>query len=156
MPHSKNETQFIDQVYLAFKDASQPSVDEITLHRCLECDDIRDSFEPYSVRNVPDEKIEWLALSLCFLSPIALRYYLPRCIEFDISNPNSWVGDSIIGFLSAQNASDPNWVERYNEFTQNERKIVAEYLKYLQARNDANIVSEEELTTALEIWEGKA
>lgn len=155
MPQSKSETPFIDQVYRAFKDARKPSVDEITLHRCVECDDIRDTFEAYSVRNVPDEKVEWLARSFCFLSPIALRYFLPRCIEFDISNPNSWVGDSIIAFLSSQNMSDANWVERHNEFSLNERKIVAEYLEILQVHNDANI-DDEELTKALNIWEGKA
>lgn len=155
MSHSKNKIQFIDQVYLAFRDARQPLDDEITLHRCIECDDIRDTFKPYSVQNVPDGKVEWLAHSLCFLSPIALRYYLPRCIEFDISNPNSWVGDSVIAFLSTRNASDPNWIERHNEFSQNERRIVAEYLEILQARINTNI-DDKELTTALEIWESKA
>ncbi|MFZ6749050.1 DUF6714 family protein [Undibacterium sp. Ren11W] len=155
MPQSKSETQFINEMYLAFRDARQPSVDEITLHRCIECDDIRDTFEPYSVRNVPDEKVEWLARSLCFLSPITLRYYLPRCIEFDIINPNSWVGDSIIVFIRVQNVSDPYWAERHDEFSQNEREIVSEYLEILQARNDANI-DDEQLTLALEIWEGKA
>lgn len=155
MTQSKNEIQFVGQMYVAFRDARQPSVSEITLHRCIECDDIRDSLVPYSMRNVPDEKIEWLTSSLCFLSPIALRYYLPRCIEFDISNPNSCVGDSIIAFFSAQNVSDPNWVQRYNEFTENERKVVAEYLRILQARNDFNI-DEAEMKIALEIWKGKA
>jgi hypothetical protein len=155
MSQTKSENQFVDQVYLAFSDARKPLIDEITLHRCIECDDIRDTFDAYSVRNVPDEKIEWLASSLCFLSPIALRYYLPRCIEFDISNPNSGVGESIIGFLSLQSVSDPNWLERHSEFSQNERKIVAKYLEILQDRDDANI-DEEELISAVNISEGKS
>ncbi len=155
MPYSKSETHFIDQVYLAFRDVRQPLVDEITLHRCIECDDIRDTFKLYSVQNIPNEKVEWLDQSLCFLSPVALRYYLPRCIEFGISNPDSWVGDSIITFISAQEINNPNWAERHNAFSQNERGVVTKYLEILRARNDTNI-DDEELTTALDIWKGKA
>jgi len=145
------DIEFIERMYLTFDDARQPKVEEITLHRCIECDDIRDSFKSYSARNVPGSKVEWLASSLCFLSPVAFRHYLPRCIEFSIQNSSSPSYDNIVGFLAIQNSTDSYWKERINQFSKKEKVIVAEYLDLLRARKNL-AVDKDELATAIQVW----
>lgn len=146
------DLEFIERMYRTFDDAPQPKVEEITLHRCIECDDIRDSFKSYSARNVPDSKVEWLASSLCFLSPIAFRHYLPRCIEFSIQNSSTSSYDNIVGFLASQNSTDSYWKERVNQFSKKEKVIVAEYLDFLRVQYDYD-VEQDELAAAIKVWD---
>lgn len=42
----------------AFQHAPRPTPEEITPHRCCECDRVQDDFAPYAVDDVPDQVIE--------------------------------------------------------------------------------------------------
>lgn len=46
---------FIERMYKVFSDAEKPTLDEMTPHRCCECDEVRDQLHAYDKRDVPDK-----------------------------------------------------------------------------------------------------
>jgi hypothetical protein len=122
---------------------------------CSECDSVAARLSPHEVRDVPAEEMRWLADSLPLLSPRALRYFLPRYLEFTLTNPESIARDNVLYHLSAEDPSEDYWVERYRVFTQPERFAIAEYLRYRQTWPDATWEAEH-MSRAIGHWDAAA
>lgn len=55
--------EFIEKMYRVFSVAEKPGIDEMTPHRCLECDEVRDQLHPYDQREIPDD-LPWGCLAI--------------------------------------------------------------------------------------------
>lgn len=120
----ERERALVELLYAAFAEASRPTLDDITPHRCYECDEVRDGLAPYAARTVPDEEVR--ADSLPLLSPTALRHYLPRYIEFGFTHRDSILSEFLIYNLCAENLEE----RRYAAFSIAERQALHRYLKH--------------------------
>ena len=142
--------EFIEQMYKVFSDVEKPLIDDITPHRCIECDDIRDQVHPYNKRDLTDALLKYHGDALPLLSAEALRYYFPRYIEFGLLNQDSNVFDNCLYHLSPEEI-DEYWKERINVFSKNEKEILVEYLHIREQGEDAEF-NEEYIQRALKIW----
>jgi hypothetical protein len=155
MPLPSEEHALVERIYAAFSEAARPAADDIAPHPCCECAEVAARLVPHQSREVPVEDMSCLADSLPLLSPRALRYFLPRYLEFTLTNPESIARDNVLYHLSAEHASEEYWVERYRVFSQNERFAIAEYLRYRQTWPDAKWEAEH-MARALENWDEAA
>ena len=118
---------FIEKMYEAFSSAEKPELDEIApcRHKCLECDEIKYGLHPYNVKDVPDELIAKLNESLPLLSPKALRYYLPRYMEFGLLNQDHIVFELTLYHLtpSKKELSEDYYRERFSVFHSGRKKL---------------------------------
>ena len=152
-PPTKAQLRLIEQTYAAFKDAPRPRVDQIADHHCWECDELREAFNKYSVREVPDALIQYESSGLGFMTPVASRYYLPRYIAFSVV-PTSFDSDSIdtvLYYLSSEKAQEPKYAERYAAFNPAERQAIANYIATRRTWPD-NEIESEHLDCAEKIW----
>ena len=129
-PPTEAQLRLIEQTYAAFAEAPRPGRDEITSHRCSECDGIRDQFAKYSVRDVPKELIGFENAALPLMTPKALRYFMPRFVDFSIRPDfdDSVVIDFLLYHLGPEKMREPYWVARFGEFSDRERRAVADYI----------------------------
>ncbi len=74
--------KFIEEMYKVFENTPKPVKDDMTPHRCIECDEVRDQLSEYEKREIPDKLVNYHGDALPLLSPNALHYYLPRYMEF--------------------------------------------------------------------------
>jgi hypothetical protein len=155
MPLTNTELALLESTYAAFSKAPRPTPDDITPHRCSECDDIRNRLSQYSVRDVPDEEMVWLVEAMPLLSPRALRYFLPRFVEFSLTHPDSIARDNVLYHLSAEHPNEPYWVERYAVFSSEERHAIANYLALRYTWPDAEF-EKEHLERAMGLWHTEA
>jgi hypothetical protein len=137
--------------YKAFSSAPRPRPDEITTHRCCECDKVRDDFSAYAVTEVPDEILRYHGDSIPFLSPKAFRYYLPRYIQFTCENPNENATDNLLFNISPDNPFSEFWSGRCDNFTTEERRAIIAYLEHRRTWPDSD-VDKELITSGLEYW----
>jgi len=142
--------KFIEKMYKVFSDVERPTMDEITPHRCIECDEIRDQLYPYGMREVPDKLLGYHGDALPFLSAKALRYYFPRYIEFGLLQQDQYAFDNCLYHL-APNDIDEYWRERIAIFSDKEKAILREYLELRRTVEDADF-DEEYIVRGLEIW----
>jgi hypothetical protein len=142
---------YIGRLYEAFAGAPRPRRDEITPHRCAECDEVADRLSPHTARAVPHDDMLWLGDSLPLLSPKAFRYYLPGFIEFCLVTPQSST-EAVINYNLAPSGSlDVGERDRFAQFTDAERRVVLEFVEYRLALPD-NEFDEEYLQDALSFW----
>ena len=142
--------EFIKRMYLVFSEVGKPELHEMTSHRCIECDEIRDQIHPYDKKELPDHLLHYHGDSLPLLSPLALHYYFPRYIEFGLLNQESNAFDNCLYHL-APDEIDGYWKERINIFSINEKKILREYLNMRRKIDDADF-DEEYIVKGLETW----
>ena len=86
----------IEPLFAAFSSAPRPAAEEITSHRCCECDRVRDDFARYSVREVPDDVLSYHGDSIPLLTPKAFRYFMPRYIQFTFEHPDTNATDNLL------------------------------------------------------------
>jgi hypothetical protein len=134
----------IESTYAAFSEAPRPEFDQITGHRCRECDAVRDEFAKYQVRELPDAIVDYERGALPLLTPMALRYFLPRYID-------SSAIDYVLYHLSAEHPHEPYWAERYAVFSDQERAAIANYIAERCTWPEA-WVEAEHLERAKRIW----
>ena len=135
----------------AFQHAPRPTPEEITPHRCCECDRVRDDFAPYSVDDVPDEVVEYHYDSIPLMSPKAFRYYLPRYVRFTCEHPASNVTDTLLFNLSPDNPTSEFWSGRTDLFTLEERRAIIDYLSYRRTWPGGD-VDEKWIRPGLDYW----
>ena len=139
-------------VFDAFKAAPRPLRSEITQHRCDECDRVCDDLSRFEVRDLPDQVVEYHHDSLPLLKAVALRYYLPRFIEYSCTHKDGSVGEYLLYHLQlVGDSSDEYWAERIAEFTASERGAVVLYLEH---RRTWEYEDEAELQRAIAAWTG--
>jgi hypothetical protein len=102
-------------------------------------------------RNVPITDMEWVGDSLPLLSPKALRYYLPRYLEFSITHRTSNACEFVLYHLADENPEKDYWKERYSVFSQLERDAIVQYLRYRATWPDAQF-EEDWVQRGLRYW----
>jgi hypothetical protein len=145
------EAELIARLYDAFSAAPRPDRDEVTTHRCWECDEVRDRLAPHIVHAVPLHDMEWVSDCLSLLSSKALRYYLPRYFEISIRRRLSNARDSVLFHLTAEDPQEAYWKERYGAFSRPERQAIVDYLRYRCTCEDAEL-DRDLLARGLEYW----
>lgn len=146
-----DSADYIGRLYRAFTSAPRPQLDEITPHRCAECDEVAARLSPHAARAVPCDDMQWLGDSLPLLSPKAFRYYLPRFIEFCLATPQSST-DAVINYNLAPSASlDVGERNRFAHFADAERRAVLEFVQYRLGLPD-NEFDQQHLEGALSFW----
>lgn len=141
----------VSEFYKAFTDALRPSKREITIHRCYECDKVRDDFAQYSVDEVPDNLMNWHQDSIPLLTPKAFRYYLPRYVKYTCDYIDSNAVDNLLFNLSPDDPNNEFWSGRCDEFSHSERKAIVDYLEYRKSWQDAEF-DMENIITGLNFW----
>jgi hypothetical protein len=142
--------EFIEKMYSAFSNAEKPAIDEMTPHRCIECDEVRDQIHTFDKREVPDHLLHYHGDALPLLSPKALRYYFPRYIEFGLLNQDENAFDNCLYHL-APKETDDYWRERVSIFSSEEKKSLRTYLLMRRDMEDAEF-DEEYIVKGLETW----
>jgi hypothetical protein len=129
-PPTPAQLRLIEQTYAAFSRAPRPSINQMTSHRCGECDGIRDEFAKYRARDVPSHSINNNTAVLSLITPMALRYYMPRFVEYSIvpTFADSVIIDSLLYQLGPEKTHEPYWAERLSIFAEVERAAVANYI----------------------------
>ena len=142
---------FIKRLFAAFAEAPRPSKDEITPHRCLECDDVAARLAAHSHAEVPDEDLYFLGDSLPLLSPKAFRYYLPSYVAFCMTHRDSGV-DGLINYSLAPSSSlDEGERDRFAYFSPEERSVIAEFVEYRASLEEAEF-DRQYLEQARQYW----
>jgi len=136
----------------AFKGAPRPELDQITPHRCWECDRVRDDFSEYEVKNVPDYILHDHGDSIPFLSPIAFRYFLPRYMEFTVENPDANAAEYLLYNLSPNHRNSEFWRGRCDAFVSKEKEVIIQYLEYRRTLPDVEF-DEEYINSGIDFWE---
>lgn len=142
--------EFINEMYKVFENTPKPSKDDMTPHRCIECDEIRDQLFKFEQRELPDKILSSHSDSLPLLSPEALRYYLPRYIEFSLKDQYSDVFEFILYHLAPEKIDD-YWKPRLDIFTKEEKEIIVKYLEIRKHLEEAEY-EEEWINRGLEVW----
>lgn len=141
---------FIEKMYMVFSEVDKPGLDEMTPHRCIECNEIRDQLHAYDKRDVPNKLLIYHGDALPLLSPKALRYYFPRYIEFGLLHQEYNAFDSCL-YQLALDTIDDYAKARMAVFTSNEKAIFREYLELRRSMEDAEF-DEEYIVKGLAIW----
>ena len=139
-PPTDAQLRLIEQTYAAFKHAPRPRIDQITSHRCWECDGIRDEFAKYAARDVPDALIHGESAATALMTPISIRYYLPRFIAFSIlpSPRDSFAKDAVLYNLCPKKPHETYFAERFAMFGASERSAIANYLATRRTSEDSD------------------
>jgi hypothetical protein len=146
-----DDTDYIERLYQAFADAPRPAPDEITPHRCGECDEVAARLSPHVARAVPHEDMLWLGDSMPLLGPKAFRYYLPRFIEFCLVTPRSNTEALINYNLAPSGSLDVGERNRFAHFADAERRVVLEFVEHRLALPDSE-PDRRYLEDALSFW----
>ena len=141
----------VQEFFEAFAEAPRPEAEEITSHRCCECDRILDDFAQYLVADVPQGVIEYHQDSLPLLSPKAFRYFLPRYVQVTCEDTNSDVTDMLLFNLSPDDPDSEFWSKRCTQFSEVEKSAIIEYLRHRRSFYDAEI-DEKWIGPGLEYW----
>lgn len=151
MTATVNVDDYIPRLYRAFVAAPRPQKDEVTPHRCWECDEVDERLAPHEAAHVPDEDMTWLGDTLPLLGPPAFRYYLPRFIEFCLAQPESML-DAVINYnLAPTGDLDVGERNRFANFTPSEARVVLEFVEHRANRDDADL-DRAYLDKAWEFW----
>ncbi|HSC86516.1 MAG TPA: DUF6714 family protein [Polyangiaceae bacterium] len=137
-----NESELIAEIYAAFAEAPRPTASEITSHRCGECDEVRDRLARHEARDVPVIDMQWVGDSLPLLTPRALRYFLPRYLEFSFTHRDSTACEFVLYHLAAEHPAEEYWAERYAAFSAGERRSLVAYLEQRATWPDVDLEAE--------------
>jgi hypothetical protein len=153
MSESVDQDGQIRALYGAFAAAPKPARDVITPHRCGECDEVASRLAPHEARSVPDEDTFWLGDSLPLLGPEAFRYYLPRFIEFSVTQPHSSLATLILYSFVPSPTLDIGSQDRFALFTHDERQAILAYLRHRVGLPDAEF-ERDDIDAAMAYWAG--
>jgi hypothetical protein len=150
-----NVSEYVTRLYAAFASAPRPKKAEITPHRCCECDEVNERLGPHEAAFVPDDDMLWLGDTLPLLGPAAFRYYLPRFLEFCLTQPPSMI-DAVINYnLAPTGDLDVGERNRFSQFTPAEARVVLEFVEHRFDEPGAEL-DKEYLEKAHNYWQALA
>ncbi|BDU18269.1 DUF6714 family protein [Lysobacter auxotrophicus] len=116
----------------AFVDVIRPARENITTHRCDECDELRDALAPYAWQDVPVNVLDDHRWDMTLLSDDAKQHYLPAWM-LQALDDGQWAGDYVWNLLFALN-SDHRWAPA-RPYTKEQRQAVAHFLDFIEHRD---------------------
>ena len=159
-------TPLIAEIYAAFNDVPRPDIGNITQHRCLECDAVRDYLAGKSWKDLVDQlsidgfnpmELTW-NLKTGLLSPDGYHHYLPAvlvaCIRvgFEI---DTLFSDTAWMFRPHELEERENFEARIRPFSARQLEAIARTLEYLidfQIAHHQNFASGLDCT-ARKVWD---
>ena len=141
----------VPEFYEAFSSAPRPGSEEITMHRCCECDKVRDDFSEYLVTDVPDSIMEYHQDSIPLLTKMAFRYYLPRYVKYTCDYPNCNATDDLLFNLSPDDPKSEFWDGRCDKFSSSESGAIISYLEHRKTWPDAEF-DIEHIQAGISFW----
>jgi len=142
--------EFINNMYQVFSKAEKPEKSEITPHRCTECDKIRDELFSHNKEDIEDNLIDYHGDALPLLSPKALKYFIPRYIEYGLLHQKSNAFESTLYHLAPEKIDD-YWTARFNIFLKAEKEILIQYLLLRRDCEDSEF-DEPYIERGLKFW----
>jgi GH15 family glucan-1,4-alpha-glucosidase len=89
-------------------------------------------------QNIPQEIIDYNNSSLCFLSPLALRFFLPAYLMYGLDYPDS--NTLVFTIYKLIPPDDPKLREFFsswvNQLTEEEKAAIALFLRYIKEQYD--------------------
>jgi hypothetical protein len=127
-----------DKIVEAFASVARPGRDEITGHKCEECDELMNTFSSLEANAVPPQIVDSTFDQLPLFTPEAYRYFLPayllKCLDdFD---PDNSVCEFVIYSLTPQaaNETDKLWIDKmHGPFDRKQKDAVAAFLELVLA-----------------------
>lgn len=142
---------FDEELASAWHDASPPSPEFITPHRCDECDEIAAFFAGKAwVELVDVEKLRYHEAALSLFGGEAFHYYLPAFMRATLSDPLAAdvIPDGIKSSIKLE--LGPASRGRLPLFTRQQRRMVARFLRMLPP---LDLAEREEIEALAEILE---
>jgi hypothetical protein len=141
-------------LYSAFSQAPRPKREEITPHKCLECDEVACALAPYEAAAVPSEALDRVCYELSLFGPQAFRYYFPRFVEHSLKNPPSILAERLGLNLRRASELDTGDRDRIKDFTVPALRTLLWYVTRRLELNDPDD-DRDELHRALAYWSGR-
>jgi hypothetical protein len=145
-----------EAILIAFASSDRPTRRQIALHKCEECQELRELFGGLTWDSVPMEVIDSNFDKLPLFSAKAYRYFLPayilRCLdEFDWANT---VCEYTIYSLSPSALSEENrdwYSEKQRYFSDDQKRAVASFLRLVRD-SDSFLTFHEDAEAGLKLW----
>jgi len=128
----------------------KPLESEIVTHKCLECNLIRDDFAGLDWDVVSNSVLKRNCSSLPFFTPKALRYYLPAFMVYYLRQDDLDCVESLVYELLPDSIDEYN-SDRIDIFSENEKKIVVDFIERIK-KDDTENYFDEEYDRVFGIW----
>lgn len=119
---------FQERMVSVFRNVPYPGDDDIALHDCSECRQIRDDFRGKTSQFLSDAILERRFDSLPLLSPAAFHYYVPAYMLHSLSHPDSEVASFTFMALGTAGV-DALDLERFRLFSREQRDVAVAFLE---------------------------
>jgi len=145
-----------EQIKQAFSEVQQPNPEEIVDCSCWECVAQKKMFSGQTKGNLSDKLIEKCD-TVALFSPKAFHYFLPCFLIYSLKHEtdNEDFADYVLNIILPYKEDDTSrsyWLKRLCLFSQEQLKVVIEYINYMKNRPDifTNQVTIERGKTRLE------
>lgn len=124
----------LKKIERAFPHGLPPKEEEIALHQCIECDELRKTFVEYDAASLPNHVIDANFDKLVFLSPIAIRAYLGCYLRRSIELGTLWndVTQFVLYSLSPKHEDWPSYAERFSLLDQEQIKLLKAFIEAMK------------------------
>ena len=121
-----------ESIALAFKDVPYPGDDQIALHECPRCRELRDDLRGKSSPVLVDSVLERNCGDLALLSPAAFHHFVPAYMLYSLIHP-----DSEVAFFTCQNLGvagfDDHYLQRFRLFSSKQKDAVIAFLEFFKS-----------------------
>jgi hypothetical protein len=145
----------------AFKDVPYPGDDQIALHECAECRQIREDFRGQTPQGLTEAVLERCFDSLPLISPAAFHYFVPAYMFHALDHPDSVV--ALFACLSlGQSGIDGFYLERFRLFNSQQREATIAFLEFFKSYERENddpdvrerLEKQNKFDVSINLWKG--
>lgn len=148
-----------ESIVSAFKDVPYPGDDQIALHECPRCRELRDDFRGRSSSVLSDDVLERNCGDLALLAPAAFHHFVSAYMLYSLIHP-----DSEVAFFTCQNLGmggfDAIDVQRFRLFSLQQREAAIAFLEFFklhESEDDAPDIRERQekqnkIDVAIKLW----
>jgi hypothetical protein len=115
------------RIRTAFETEALPVAEDITPHRCAECDEIADDLAGRRPAEISKERLAYHCWDLPFLSSDAKRYYLTAWLFASIDEPDADFTDAVLMNLEGDHRNDG--------YSKAQKTAILDYLRYVRVRD---------------------
>ena len=126
-----------ESIASAFRDVPYPGDDQIALHDCPRCRELRDDLRGKLSSVLADGVLERDCGDLALLSPAAFHHFVPAYMLYSLIHP-----DSEVAFFTCQNLGvagfDSFYLQRFRLFSFQQREAAIAFLEYFRSHESAD------------------
>ena len=123
------------RIIAAFSSVPRPSKENIARHQCEKCEELRNVFGRLRWEAIEPEILEKYYSKLSLFTPQAFRYFLPAYLLQSLEGFNDenivcqFTIYSLAPIGEEDDAARKWWLERIEEFTQEQKDVIAAFLR---------------------------